>query len=135
MNTVTGRRRIGLARNMALAIGVVWSCFLCGAAQSAVPKVYTLHVASQPLDAALQDFARQTGLQIVFFSRLTDGRRSAALDGMYTLDAAMTALLSESKLTYRLINPKTVEIVSLRAAWLDRKSGRYFRTVDDIPCT
>ena len=99
---------------LAVAVGLVWGCFLCGDIRSAAPPVYTLHIASQPLDAALQDFARQTGLQILFFSRLTDGRRSAALDGMYTIDAAMTGLLSESKLTYRSINARTIEIVPLR---------------------
>jgi hypothetical protein len=53
-------------------------------------------------------------MQILFFSRLTDGRRSVALDGMYLIDAAMAALLSESKLTYRFINARTIEIVPLR---------------------
>lgn len=86
-----------------------------GTAQGPVPTVYTLHIEAQPLDAALQDLARQTGTQVLVFSRLTAGRHSAPLHGMYTLDAALAALLSKSKLTYRRINPKTIEVVPVRA--------------------
>jgi hypothetical protein len=105
-------------------MGLLLTCFLFGGARSAAqPTVYTLHIESQPLDGALQQFARQTGMQILFFSRLTDGQRSAALHGMYTLDEAMRALLSESKLTYRVINTKTIQIVPLRTARASREAG------------
>jgi hypothetical protein len=33
-----------------------------------------------------------------------------ALDGTYTVDAAMKALLAESDLTFRRVNAKTIEI-------------------------
>ena len=131
MKVVRGRRGVGLA----VAMGLVWSCFLCNSVWSAAPTVYWLRIDSQSLDGALQDFARQTGMQILFFSRLTDGRHSAVLDGMYTIDTAMTALLSESKLTYRLINAKTIEIVAIPAAPADRKAGRLFRRIDAVNST
>jgi hypothetical protein len=73
--------------------------------------VYTLHIDSQPLDMALQELARQTGMQILFFSHLTGSRRSMALDGKYALDAALADLLSQSNLTYRMVNARTIEIV------------------------
>ncbi len=75
---------------------------------------YTLHIASQPLDSALQEFARQTGIQIIFFSYLTDGRRAPALDGIYTVDLAMNALLADSMLTFRWVNARTIEIARSR---------------------
>jgi hypothetical protein len=100
-----------------MSLSFAWGYLACdGTAPTAMPRVYTLHIESQPLDAALQDLARQTSTQVLVFSRLTAGRRSAPLHGMYTLDAAMAALLSKSKLTYRLINAKTIEVVPERAA-------------------
>jgi hypothetical protein len=85
-----------------------------GTVQSVEPAAYTLHIASQPLDSALQEFARQTGVQIIFFSYLTDGRRAPALEGTYSADAAMRALLADSNLTFRRVNAKTIEIRSVR---------------------
>jgi iron complex outermembrane receptor protein len=131
MNGARGITRTSLA----VAIGIACTFFLCGGTRStAAPPVYTVHISSQPLDAALQELARQTGLQILFFSRLTDGHRSPALDGMYTLDAAMVVLLSESRLTYRLINAKTIQIVPVRAAPADGKTGHRIRGIDSINC-
>jgi hypothetical protein len=100
-----------LAIALGLICAVVW-----GSVRSDEPAVYTLHIESQPLDSALQEFARQTGMQILFFSDVTNGLRSAALDGKYTVEKAMTILLSGSNLTYRLINARTIQIVPLPAA-------------------
>ena len=98
-------------KSMRLAIALGLVCALAwGGVRSDEPVVYTLHIESQPLDGALQVFARQTGMQILFFSDVTEGLRSGALDGKYTMEAAMSALLSGSKLTYRLINAKTIQI-------------------------
>jgi iron complex outermembrane recepter protein len=95
---------------LVLAMGLAWMSAFQGQVRSAEPAVYTLHIASQPLDSALQDFARQTGIQIIFFSSVTDGRRAVALDGTYTVDAAMKALLAGSRLTFRRVNAKTIQI-------------------------
>jgi hypothetical protein len=91
------------------ALALVCASLFPGAMRSAEPA-YTLHIASGPLDSALQEFARQTGIQILFFSYLTDGLRVRALDGTYTVDVAMNALLADSMLTFRWVNAKTIEI-------------------------
>ena len=98
----------------AVAVALMCSGFFPGALRGAEPAAYTLHIASQPLDGALQEFARQTGIQIIFFSHLTDGQRAPALDGKYTVDAAMNALLAGSMLAFRRVNVKTIEIRPLR---------------------
>ena len=59
---------------------------------------------------ALQELARQTGIQIVFFSEITAGRSSPALSGEYTLTAALTRLLEGSGLTFRQLDEHTVEV-------------------------
>jgi len=103
---VSTRSRAGLA----VALGLMWVFLFQDRVPAAEPAAYTLHIASQPLDSALQEFARQTGVQIIFFSYLTDGQRAPALDGSYSADAAMRALLADSKLTFRRVNAKTIEI-------------------------
>ena len=99
-----------------MSLSFAWGYLACDGTQGPAPTVYTLHIEPQSLDAALQDLARQTGTQVLVFSRFTAGRHSAPLHGMYTLDGALTALLSKSKLTYRRINPRTIEVVPVRAA-------------------
>src|SRR5689334_1926719 len=37
---------------------------------------YELEIQPQPLGAALQEFAKQSGIQIIFFSKLTDGHEA-----------------------------------------------------------
>ena len=104
------RSRVGLAMVLALVCAGLSS----RAIRSAEPEAYTLHIASQPLDEALQEFARQSGVQIIVFSHLTDGQRAPALDGRYTVDKALKALLADSMLTFRRVNAKTIEIRLLR---------------------
>ena len=108
MIVVATRSRARLA--LALVCAGLFPDAMCGEE----PAAYKLHIASQPLDSALQEFARQTGIQIIFFSYLTDGRRTSALDGTYTVDVAMNALLAHSMLTFRWVNAKTIEIRRLR---------------------
>jgi iron complex outermembrane receptor protein len=108
MIAVGMRSRARLA--VAVALALVCAGLFPGAVRGAEPAARTLHIASQPLDGALQEFARQTGVQIIFFSYLTDGQRAPALDGTYTVDVAMKALLADSMLTFRRVNAKTIEI-------------------------
>ena len=106
MITVGTRSRVRLS----VALALMCAGLFPGAMRGAEPATHTLHIASQPLDSALQEFARQTGVQIIFFSYLTDGQRAPALDGTHTVDGAMKALLADSMLTFRRVNAKTIEI-------------------------
>jgi hypothetical protein len=104
---------VGTRGRARLALVLVCAGLFPDAMGGAEPA-YKLHIASQPLDSALQEFARQSGIQVVFFSYLTDGQRAPALDGTYTVDVAMNALLANSMLTFRWINARTIEITQLR---------------------
>src|SRR4051794_28920801 len=73
-----------------VAIAVSWLYCL-----SAVPaqtdsrdELYTLRLESLPLEQSLQEFARQSGLQVIFFSKVTEGLTGPALAGQYTLSNA-----------------------------------------------
>src|ERR1700722_10908238 len=75
------------------------------------PPRYAVSIrAGLPLDEALQELASQTGLQILFFSKITTGRSAPELSGEYTIAAAMTRLLEGSGLTFHQVNEHTVEV-------------------------
>lgn len=78
-------------------------------------REYDLKIERQPLARALQEFAKQAGVQIIFFSAVTAGRDAQPLRGRFTTQAALEQLLDDSRLTFRQINPNTIEIC-IRAA-------------------
>jgi outer membrane receptor for ferric coprogen and ferric-rhodotorulic acid len=96
-------------------MAIVWVPRLAGAPNSESAK-HNFTIDSQPLGAALQEFAKQSGVQIIFFSQVTEGIQAPALNGPYTIAEALQMLLSGSHLTFRVINPKTIEIRSSRPA-------------------
>src|ERR1700722_2963886 len=89
-------------------------CMLCMSLACAAPDAsprYGLSIrAGLALDEALQELAHQTGIQVVFFSKITAGRSAPELSGEYTLTAALTRLLKGSDLTFRQVNEHTVEV-------------------------
>lgn len=98
---------------MNIRAGCLALCMLViGLAWGAEPATYRLKIPEQALGDALQEFSRQSGVQIIFFSGVTEGQRAPALDGQYTMSAALEALLANSKLTFRVINAKTVEVTT-----------------------
>jgi iron complex outermembrane recepter protein len=90
-------------------VAIAWITRLAGA-PSSEPVRYNFKIESQPLGTALQEFAKQSGVQIIFFSQVTEGFQAPALNGSYTISGALQTLLSGSHLTFRVINPKTIEI-------------------------
>jgi len=88
---------------------------LIGAAPRTEPAKYDIKIDSQPLGTALQALAKQSKVQIIFFSQITEGLRAPALEGQFTVSAALELLLAHSRLTFRVINPKTIEIHALGA--------------------
>jgi outer-membrane receptor for ferric coprogen and ferric-rhodotorulic acid len=66
----------------------------------------------QPLDVALQQLAKQSGIQVIFLSRVTQGLNAPAVHGELTLADALDKLLEGTQLTFRVINAQTVEIRS-----------------------
>jgi outer-membrane receptor for ferric coprogen and ferric-rhodotorulic acid len=95
---------------------------LIGAAPSTEPAKYDIKIHSQPLGTALQALAKQSAVQIIFFSQITEGLQAPALEGQFTVSAALELLLAHSRLTFRVINPKTIEI---RALGAESSQGQY----------
>jgi hypothetical protein len=91
-------------------VAIPWVARLAAAANGE-PVSYHFKIDRQPLGTALQQFAEQSDVQIIFFSQVTEGLQAPALDGSYTISGALEILLSGSHLIFRVINPKTIEII------------------------
>src|ERR1700693_5251907 len=86
-------------------------CMSLACATPDEPPQYALSIqAGLPLDEGLQELARQTGIQVLFFSKITAGHSAPELSRKYTLGAAMTRLPQGAGLTYRQVNEHTVEV-------------------------
>lgn len=68
-------------------------------------------IPSQPLTSALHAFAEASGLQVSFPSELAAERMSSPVDGRYTPQAALDALLAGTGLAYRFADAGTVTLV------------------------
>jgi len=79
-------------------------------------RVVQLDVAAQPMVDALNQFATQAKVRIVFFTQAAEGLTAPHVVGSYTPDQALRKLLDRSDLQYRFRNPRTVEIRSSREA-------------------
>ena len=96
-------------------IAVAWMPRLAAAPAGDEPVKCNVKIDSQPLGAALQEFAKQCGVQIIFFSKITEGLQAPALNASYTLAGALQLLLSGSHVTFRVINPKTIAVLNSTA--------------------
>jgi hypothetical protein len=83
----------------ATAIALVCSLRVLGAESADdIPPACELNVRSQSLDGALQEVARQCGVQVLYFSDITIGKTAANLNGRYAIDDALHLLLTDSGL-------------------------------------
>jgi iron complex outermembrane receptor protein len=81
-----------------------------GPAAARQPGTLDLAISSRPLAAALQELARQSGVQIIFFSKIAAGHQAPAINGQVTIDYALHRLLAGTGLTYRRLGPHMIEI-------------------------
>ena len=64
----------------------------------------------QPLGDALQTFADQADLQVIFFADVTDGKVANGVEGSFAPDVALDTLLADTGLTYTFLNDTAVSV-------------------------
>jgi iron complex outermembrane receptor protein len=72
-------------------------------------------IPAQPVASALTAFSRQTGLQIVYRSRVADRLNSSAVPGGLSSEEALRRLLKETGLDFQFIDARTVTIAPKKA--------------------
>ncbi len=90
----------------------VFALIACGlSAQAATTEqAVAFRIAAQPLDSALVEFSRQSGLQLVVSSETTRGKSSQGVQGSFQPTAALKMLLAGSGLDYSVVNPRSLAI-------------------------
>jgi outer membrane receptor protein involved in Fe transport len=91
------------------------------AASDAQTRAYS--IAAQTLGAALQEFAAQAGLQLLFSESDVAGMRTGGLQGSFTKDQALQRLLAGSGLAFEFPKPDAV-IIRRPGNAPDSASGR-----------
>ncbi|WP_459206815.1 TonB-dependent siderophore receptor [Pseudomonas sp. MLB6B] len=76
---------------------------------------WTLDIPAQPLNSALQSFARQADVQILFSPADVEGLRSNPLRGRYDLQGSLGALLRGTNLRYQ-IDGNTITVTASAGA-------------------
>jgi len=71
----------------------------------------TTPIASMSLAQALDQFAQESGWQVVYDAGVSDAMRSSAAPGGVPAEQQLAALLQGTHMTYRFVTPTTVKIV------------------------
>jgi outer membrane receptor protein involved in Fe transport len=100
-----------------MSISMAVAAVAMPASAQAIGQNYNLKIPRQPLDAALKDFANQTGLQIARLAGTAgDSTVVGPIAGELSAQEALKSLLTPSGLTYKIINDKTIVIVDPTAS-------------------
>jgi outer membrane receptor protein involved in Fe transport len=82
------------------------------AADQQRPAVVSLDIQPQPLGTALNAFAQQSGLRVIFFSEISRGITAPRLTGTFSPEAALKKLLANTTLNFEFVDERTVAILS-----------------------
>lgn len=109
------------------------------------PRIISFDIRAQGMVDALNDWAQQTGMQLIFPNdEAADQLRAPEVKGKFTAQAALEKLIAGSPLTYTFINPKmvavkqgtkvairpTVDVGALKSAGLDVLMASLDETVE-----
>ena len=77
-------------------------------------SLITQPIPAQPVDSALTELSRQTGLQIVYMSRVAERVTSSAVPSGLPSDEALRRLLADTDLEFEFLDRRTVTILPRR---------------------
>jgi outer membrane receptor protein involved in Fe transport len=102
---------VRLAKLLMLSATIATATLGAAAAGEAQANTLSTTIAPMPLNRALEQFAKQTGLQVVYVSATATGVESAGAAAGLTRDAALRALLSGTGLKPRFLDENTVTLI------------------------
>jgi len=103
----------GTSSRMALAVSATVAVLSAPAAYA--QTVRSFDIAPQPAASAVQDFARQSGLQILASGSDLEGLRTNAVKGSFTPEAALKNLISGTGLTVKSNDGRVVVLARAQA--------------------
>ncbi len=117
-----GQRRHGSTGTRTLVSAVLRALSICAPvalaeapatqAQAIAIPALTADIPAQPLAQALEEFARQTGLQLVYVSEVVHDQRSRAVSSGLGASNALGRLLEGTGLQFEYLTPRSVHILA-----------------------
>jgi hypothetical protein len=83
------------------------------------PPLLAFTIRKQPLATALQEYSQATGVQVLYESSSAVGMVSAGVEGEFTREAALQALLQGTELTVRYTQASSVTLAPVRKSNTD----------------
>lgn len=102
----------------------------------------SLNIEAQPVATALTQFARQSGVQILFpVDDAIEHTRTARVSGTFQAEEALKILLSDSGLAFEFVNKRTVAIrvassaaiPEVLVAGMRAPNADFIRTLSEVP--
>jgi iron complex outermembrane recepter protein len=106
------RMRAAIATTCIVLLGSVITTNV-GAAPEPSPESaqkISLDISAQPISDALNEFAHQAGLQVVFYTEIGQGLTAPAVAGNFTAEEALQKLLAGTGLAFQFMSAGTVAI-------------------------
>ncbi|HVT25557.1 MAG TPA: TonB-dependent receptor [Rhizomicrobium sp.] len=100
-----------LAKLLMLSATIATASLSAAAAGQAQANTLSTTIAPMPLNRALEQFAKQTGLQVVYVSTTATGIESSGAKAGLTRDDALRSLLAGTGLKPRFVDENTVTLI------------------------
>jgi iron complex outermembrane recepter protein len=102
-------------------------------AQPAEPAALRVDIPAQPLAAALEVFAHQTGLHVLYVSNVVRDQKSRAVSAGLSAGEALARLLQGTGLRFEFLSPHSVRIFAPAPAPADRSPGEADESHPEVP--
>lgn len=104
------RQFIGFGVAFSAAVLLPGWCPAQAATLTAADRTIPIAVPAQPIETALNEFARQSGVHVVIDSGVAGEIVSNAVEGQLRTEEALALLLKRTGLTYRVLDAETVAV-------------------------
>src|ERR1700732_2353782 len=108
-------------------LGLLVLGLLCGLPARAAPRLQTFHIEAGDATRTLNEFSRQSSLQLLFDYNIVRGRKTRAVSGEYEAPAALKQMLADTGLVFDFVNDRT-----LAGTFLSHEEGAG-STIADAP--
>jgi iron complex outermembrane recepter protein len=103
---------VGVLRGLSICLLLVLCQPPAALAEGNAPQALTADIPAQPLARALETFARQTGLHLVYVSGLVRNQKSRAVAAGLSADEALARLLQGTGLKFEFLTAHSVRILA-----------------------
>jgi outer membrane receptor protein involved in Fe transport len=102
----------GVLRALSMSVPVALVYPHAAPAQAVAPATLATDIPAQPLAQALGEFARHTGIQLVYVSSVVRDKKSHAVSAGLSVNEALIRLLAGTGLRFEYLTPDTINILA-----------------------